>query len=123
MENLIINKTTNTPSVIFDIEEKTLSLCGNSLPENPTEFYMIIDDYVNSYSQQYQNEKLNIILDITYMNTSSSKRIFSFVKKCVERFKVVNVTWLFDSNDDDMYEQGKEFEHTLGINFDFQIKQ
>ena len=122
MENLIINKTINTPEVFFDIDKKTLSLCGNSLPENPADFYMVIDDYINIYSQQYHYDKLNIILDITYMNTSSGKRIFSLIKKCVEKFNIINITWIYDSNDEDMYEQGKDFEHTLGINFDFQIK-
>ena len=57
------------------------------------------------------------------MNTASGKRIFNLIKKCVDKFKTLNVIWMYDNNDDDMYEQGKDFEHGLGIDFEFQIKQ
>jgi hypothetical protein len=122
MKNLIIDRTASTPEVIFDVDKKTLSLKGNSLPENPTEFYMIIDDYINEYLI-HQSNKLFIICDITYMNSSSNKRIFQLIKKCVAMFNVVNITWIYDVNDDDMREQGEDFEHSLGIKFNFQSKQ
>ena len=38
-------------------------------------------------------------------------------------FTTVNIIWIYDDNDDDMKEQGQDFEHSLGINFDFQAKQ
>ena len=123
MKNLIINGTASTLEIIFNIDKKTLLLKGNSLPENPTEFYMMVDDYINEYLIQHQNNKLTIICDITYMNSSSNKRIFQLLKKCVSMFTTVNIIWIYDDNDDDMKEQGQDFEHSLGINFDFQAKQ
>jgi hypothetical protein len=123
MKNLVINKTTNTLEVIFDINKKTLLLAGNSLPENPTEFYGIIDDYINNYTQNYQTHSLDIICDITYMNSSSNKRIFQLLKKCIAIFDKTNITWIYETNDDDMKEQGEDFEYSLGVDFNFQMKQ
>lgn len=123
MENLVINKTSNTLEVIFDINDKTITLNGNSLPENPAEFYGIIEDYINNYAQKYQTKILNIICEITYMNSSSNKRLFQLLKKCIAMFDKVNITWVYEMNDDDMKEQGEDFQYSLGVDFDFQIKQ
>ena len=123
MENLLITSTTSTLEVIFDINAKIFSLKGNSLPENPTEFFDFIDNYINNYLNKYQTEILNIICDITYMNSSSNKRLFLLLKKCITAFNKVNVIWIYDVDDDDMKEQGQDFQYSLGVNFKFQIKQ
>lgn len=123
MENLVINRTANTLEVVFDINKKTLSFAGNSLPENPAEFYGNIDDYINNYTQKHQIQILNIVCDITYMNSSSNKRLFQLLKKCIAIFNKVNITWIYETNDDDMKEQGEDFQYTLGVDFDFQMKQ
>lgn len=123
MENLFIEKTVSTLEVIFDINTKILSLKGNSLPENPTEFFDFIDNYINNYLNKYQTEILNIICDITYMNSSSTKKLFSLFKKCVIAFNKVNIIWIYEIDDDDMKEQGQDFQYSLGVDFIFQIKQ
>lgn len=126
MENLILNSTINTPEIILDINMKNLSISGNILPENPLDFFMILDNYIDIYiqnNQNNQNNDLTIIFDITYMNSSSSKRLYQFIKKCIEIFKNLNIKWIYELNDDDGKEYGLNFESTLGFKFDFQIKQ
>ena len=39
MEELIINKTSNTPKVHFDPELGLLKIEGRSIPENPSDFF------------------------------------------------------------------------------------
>lgn len=123
MENLLITSTTSTLEVIFDINAKIFSLKGNSLPENPSEFFGIIDDYIDKYKEYYQTENLNIICDITYMNSSSNKRLLLLLKKCILTFIKVNIIWIYEIDDDDMKEQGQDFQYSLGVDFIFQIKQ
>ena len=57
------------------------------------------------------------------MNSSSNKRLFQLLKKCLTIFDRVNITWIYETNDDDMKEQGEDFQYTLGVDFDFQMKQ
>ena len=123
MENLILNGTINTPEIILDINMKNLSISGNILPENPLDFFNILDNYIHIYIQNNQNNDLTIIFDITYMNSSSSKRLYQFIKKCIEIFKNLNIKWIYEINDDDGKEYGLNFESALGFKFDFQIKQ
>ena len=123
MENLILNGTINTPEIILDINMKNLSISGNILPENPLDFFNILDNYIDIYIQNNQNNDLTIIFDITYMNSSSSKRLYQFIKKCIEIFKNLNIKWIYEINDDDGKEYGLNFESALGFKFDFQIKQ
>lgn len=122
MNNLIIGKTNNTPAVVFDIAKKELMFSGKSLPENAIDFYNVIEDYLKEYIRSF-NDKLTIICDLEYINSASNKKLFQIFKNTINGVNEIKIIWMYDSDDDDMKEQGEDFEHALGIKFEFISKE
>lgn len=118
MNNLYIESTQNTPKVNFDVEKKRFEIIGKSLPENTNEFYSIIDDFI----EKYQYDELTMVCNLTYLNSSSSKRIYTILRKLKNKLKHIDITWIYDEDDEDMIIQGEEFEAYLGIKFNKQIR-
>lgn len=119
MKNFTIESTIDTPEVIFDVTNKTITFNDNSLPEYGGTFYDDIEKFVSEFINAVDGE-LTIVYNITYMNTSSNKRLFHLFKTCNETAKKFNVIWKYSADDDDMKEQGEIFEHGLGIKFKFE---
>ena len=122
MKNLTINKTKSTPEIQFDVNKKTLSIEGVSLPENVSDFYRILDIYLSDYVSKVGNDKLIIYFDVIYMNTSSSKKIFNLFKYCMNTFNELKIIWVYEEGDDETLELGEDFEKTLDIKFEFKQK-
>lgn len=119
MKNFTIESTIDTPEIIFDVTNKTITFNDNSLPEYGGTFYDDVDKYVNEFIGVV-NCELTLIYNITYMNTTSNKRIFHIFKTCSEKANKFEVIWRYSKDDDDMKEQGEIFEHGLGIKFKFE---
>ncbi len=122
MKNFTIESTIDTPEIIFDVTNKTITFNDNSLPEYGGTFYDDVEKYVYEFIDAVDGE-LTIIYNITYMNTSSNKRLFHLFKTCNEKAKKFEVIWKYSEDDDDMKEQGEIFEHGLGIKFKFQSQE
>ena len=72
MKELIIEKTGNTPTVIFDPETGKLKIEGRSIPENPGEFFETLINWLKLYYDApapYSQMDLNL----EYVNSGSSK--------------------------------------------------
>jgi hypothetical protein len=130
MEILQIAKTEFTPEVSFNPATNELNFEGVSRPENASEFYTRVIDWVTSYeSQLYKNHVLggkkfdvNISFNFSYFNSASSKMIYQLL----ESFRRINmmgynikIAWYYDEGDDQMLEDGEELSEALDINFDF----
>ncbi len=63
---------------------------------------------------------ISINVDLTYINTSSTKAILNIIGKVNAAVKSkVKVSWIYEIEDDDMYMAGKEFEKLSKLKFDF----
>jgi hypothetical protein len=122
MKNFTIESTVDTPEIIFDVTGKKISFNGNSLPEYGGVFYDGVEKHILDFINAVDGE-LTIIFNITYMNTSSNKRLFFLFKMCNETAKKFNVIWKYSEDDDDMKEQGEIFEHGLGIKFEYESQE
>jgi len=118
MNELTINGTKNTLNVVFDTEKKKISITGMSLPENPSDFFELITQRLDLFMLKITN-KLIVEFDIKYMNTSSSKNIYNFIRKCVQLVPNVEIVWCYESDDEEMYDSGLSFEEVSGVNFKF----
>lgn len=110
MENLNIEQTKFTPSIVFDTEKGLLEVKGDSLPENTTEFYKPLMETLFTYLQT-PHESITVNLELTYFNSSSSKFLYDFFDLFVENNNGTDVVinWFHDKEDENMEESGEDF--------------
>jgi len=111
MENLNIEQTKFTPSIVFDIQKCLLEIKGDSLPENTTEFYKPLMESLLQFLQTPQNN-ITVNLELTYFNSSSSKFLYDFFDLFVEKNNGTDVVinWFYDEEDENMEEAGEDFQ-------------
>ncbi|MBN1112141.1 MAG: DUF1987 domain-containing protein [Bacteroidales bacterium] len=119
METLTINGTLKTPEILLNAEKGMLEFKGRSIPENSTEFYKPVFDWINEYSKKPKSTT-SVKMHLEYFNTSSSKCILDIFKK-LEKIKKagneVSINWYYDEDDEDMLEAGEDYESIIKIPF------
>jgi hypothetical protein len=111
MELLEIEATDESPQIRFDPYKGLLEINGKSLPEHIQEFYKPLDDAVRKYVQN-PLPVTNIMFNLVYLNSSSTKKILEIVthfEEVAKRGLVVNFLWFYKENDEDMLEEGEGF--------------
>ena len=112
MKFLEIEKTAKTPYVRFDGKEGTLRIEGRCIPEDAKEFFQEIHECLDWY---YDNCKdvLMVTISLEYFNTSAAKGLISIMNKLK---KIPSkIEWLYEKDDQDMIEAGKDFEDLIEI--------
>lgn len=100
------NPTKRIPWII--LEPGRIFIMGRSIPENPTDFYRPVQEWISKYAQNYTG-KSKIEFGFEYINTSSIKWIFTILRELSEIKEIVkntNVTWYYELGDEDMCELG-----------------
>lgn len=95
-----------TPWVI--LEPGKIFIMGRSIPENPGEFYKPVYEWICEYKQNYTG-KTKIGLGFEYINTASTKWIYSILREIAEMKDLslnVWIKWYYDQGDEDMSELG-----------------
>lgn len=98
--------TKKTPWIL--LEPGKIFIMGRSIPENPGEFYRPIIEWISAYAH-YCNETTRIGFGFEYINTSSTKWIYSIIKELSEMKGIsTNATfsWYYERGDEDMCELG-----------------
>lgn len=115
MENYIIQSTEKTPNVIGDPKIGNLTIRGRSYPDDERSFFTTLELLLDSYYQSTA-EKLDLNLQIEYMNTASSSFFFGIMKnlKLISASKPVSIKWFYEADDTDMKEIGEDFQSILG---------
>ena len=119
MEQLIIEGTPKTPTIKFNPGNGDLLVKGRSIPENSIEFYKPLVDILESYSSSPQSNT-NVIIELEYFNTSSSKCILDVFKK-LEAINAgsseVVINWHYEEDDEDMLEAGEDYQAIINVPF------
>ena len=105
-ERFVRMPSKRTPRII--LEPGKIFIMGRSIPDNPGEFYRPVQEWITDYVKNYKGKTI-IEFGFEYINTSSTKWIFSFLKELSEMKEVVNnarVTWYYELGDEDMSELG-----------------
>ena len=90
------------------MEPGKIFIMGRSIPENPGEFYRPVQEWVSKYAEDY-NKKSTIELGFEYINTSSTKWIYTILKELSAMKKIAlnaKITWYYEQGDEDMCELG-----------------
>lgn len=115
MEILEIGETQNTPYVLLNPNGK-IEIIGRSIPENSMSFYKPISAWMKEYSEQDTKHKTVATFQIEYFNTSSSKCLLDIFRRLDSMYMRgcdVQLHWVCDRNDNDLYEAGLDFETML----------
>ena len=95
-----------TPWIIM--EPGKIFIMGRSIPENPGDFYRPVHEWISMYAEN-NDEHTTIDLGFEYINTSSTKWIFTILKDLAEMKDIISnahVTWYYEYGDEDMCELG-----------------
>ena len=117
MNNLFIPKEKGTPEIDFNQEIGTLSITGQSYPEDSSEFYVKVIEWVREFISSTK-QKVTFNVNLQYFNTSSSKAILDILEMLDNYFKTGNeteVNWFYTEEDDDIYDHGIEFTEDLSM--------
>ncbi len=120
MEDLLINSTLTTPRISFS-KDGLMEIIGKSIPDAESNFWSLVSEWFRIYMFSPAT-KTTFKLQIDYLNTSSSKEILHLLYRLNElkdRGLEAEVIWLFNLNDIDMQEVGKDYEHMVKVPFSF----
>jgi hypothetical protein len=127
MRKLIIEKSTSTPKVILDPENKIYQISGESRPPDVRDFYTQILSWLDDFSLHLiksddKKEPVVFNFNFEYFNSSSAKLILDIFKVLAGlRMKGFNIVikWYFEKEDIDMLETGKEMSHIVKFPFEY----
>ncbi len=120
MNKLEVEATPKTPYLMFDPKNKTIIIKGRSIPENSVQFYTPVLNALDQWIQEKTKDKVTVSVQLEYFNTSSSKCILDIFKKLQELNKngaQIDVTWIYEKDDEDMMEAGQDYQTIVGIQF------
>lgn len=102
----------NKPYIFLDKKECELTIKGKSYPEHPVEFYRPIEEKLIKFMSKDKCKGLTINLSLEILNSVSSKYIYIILQK-ISDIKNVIVNWYYESDDEDMKDEGYVFKESL----------
>ncbi|QKV51879.1 DUF1987 domain-containing protein [Comamonas antarctica] len=111
MENLYIAPTPSSPEVDFQFDARSLSLRGESYPENAAAFYGDIIARLKAFLAAQSGSALEVHIALAYFNSSSTKMLFNLIEalsNAAEDGNPVRLNWYHDEEDDTILEFGQE---------------
>ena len=111
MENLYIPATASEPEVDFRFDTHSLTLKGESFPENAAAFYVPVIAAVESYLAGRSDTTIQVNVTLAYFNSSSTKMLFNLIEalnKAAQAGRQVDLHWYHDEEDDTLFEFRQE---------------
>jgi hypothetical protein len=111
MDPLFIAATPTSPEVDFRFAEHTLSLKGESYPENAAAFYGPVIERLRRYLGDCQEQTITVHVSLAYFNSSSTKMLFALFEALNDAALAGNdvlLNWYRDEEDDTILEFGEE---------------
>lgn len=119
MENLRIKKKEGSlflyPDIDFDAETGICIIEGESFMEDTHEFFDPIFDWISKYKESIYFEQINMQINLSYYNTSSSKllsELLLFLLQIKNEGKNVRIQWFYSLDntemEDDIYDLSTE---------------
>jgi hypothetical protein len=102
----IFMRTNQLPQVEFDVANGVMDIRGKIVPENPSEFFGELDNWVGEYLRR-KNASIEINLHLDYFNTVSSKMLSKFLQKMIPVSPRLN--WYYDAEDIEIKEAGEDY--------------
>ena len=120
MDKFYKKATDDSPEVILDMENRIFSFSGKSLPEDVSDFYGPVIEWVEEYSKT-PLDKTVLDIKLQYFNTASSKLIldiFMLLEEIQEKGNEVLINWHYPEYDEEMKDAGLEYSEMVDLNFE-----
>lgn len=122
MKNYSIGSTEKTPHIELNQNTGNIEIRGKSIPEDSYRFFepltIWLDEYVKNPAPQTE---MKVALE--YFNTSSAKVLLEVFKQLNLLNKAgksaVRISWIYESDDEDMLEAGKDYQGTIEVPVNF----
>jgi len=114
---LIIEPTSKTPKVVFNLDSYTFQIEGRSIPEDSVGFYRKVFQWLDMYGDQLTGEVI-FEFKLEYFNTSSSKCIldvFKILGKLHANNPSLKAIWYVEDGDDDMLDTGNDYKDIVDV--------
>lgn len=120
MTSLILPPTRNTPSIWFEPNAGRFEMSGISVPENASEFYQPVYDWLDGILPHIVEGQL-FRFQLSYFNSTSLKAIFLLLKRIVDNGvlgpKAV-IHWCVEEDDEFMIESAEMYMELLNTRFE-----
>lgn len=116
MGEFYIEKTRSTPEIYFNPAQAIFSIKGESYPENSFAFYKPI--YLKLQQLLDDVPSLKLVLDVSYMNTSSTKAIVNILyllEEVWESGKEIEVEWYYEPDNEHALELAEDFQEFIQL--------
>jgi hypothetical protein len=116
MDDLNIEATAYTPAIWYDPEGRSLTIRGETYPENAMEAYAPLFEWLDRYLGRGGSQKLTVNVELNYFNSSSRKaliNLFDLLDTAARRGRQIILNWIYDEDDADNLEFGEEFQADL----------
>ncbi|MBF0232976.1 MAG: DUF1987 domain-containing protein [Desulfamplus sp.] len=116
MDALKIEPAKTWPAVFFDANHHKLDIRGESYPENTSDFYRPVFEWLEAYLDNFPDTPVTVNVDLIYFNSSSSKILMDFLFKldqAAEKGKPVTVNWFYEEDTEESLEYGEEFQEDV----------
>jgi hypothetical protein len=113
MEPLFIPASPTSPEIDFRFDQNSLSIKGESYPENAAAFYGPLIEQVRAYLAGCGSDAITVNVSLAYFNSSSTKMLFSFFEAlngAALNGNHVRLNWYHDEDDDTILEFGAELQ-------------
>lgn len=114
MDNLFIAASASSPEVDFRFDQRTLSIKGESYPENAAQFW---GEIIATLRRFLEDDEAGVAITanvaLAYFNSSSTKMLFSLFDALNEKAEAgteVVLNWYHDEDDDTIFEFGQELQ-------------
>jgi hypothetical protein len=117
MEPLFIAASPTSPEIDFRFDQHTLSIKGESYPENAAAFYGPVIARVQAYLDSCNDAEITVHVSLAYFNSSSTKMLFTFfeaLNNAAMAGNQVRLNWYHDEDDDTILEFGQELQDDFG---------
>jgi hypothetical protein len=117
----INHKTDDTPEIVFDLQTFTLSVSGNSYPENCELVYLPVIEFLGTYDFK-NNKRLNLNFYFNLINSTSVvyvAQLFSKLSAIADKDILIKVKWSYDEFDEELKELGERFSSISNLPFEY----
>ena len=127
MKKLIIDKTSYSPKVVLDPDQRIYEISGESRPPDVREFYGQIINWMDDFSLHLvkadaKTEPVDFSFNFGYFNSASGKLILDICKilaRLHAKGMNVKINWHYEKDDSDMLAVGQEISRIVKLDFDY----
>lgn len=123
MEKFYLEPTKSSPEVSLKPQENTLTIKGESYPENSFAFYKPVFEVIEKAIKE--NSDFKLIIEVSYLNTSSTKsfmNLLDIAEDGYQKNKSISVDWYYEEDNEHSYELALDFKEYLELPFNIIAK-